>query len=82
MSPKQKIQLFQVENIEDFKRLCEINCQNDDEIMDMVELRRKTKNRVSFQFHFKNLIMRHADCGDFSSYRMQLGVLDRNESRL
>ena len=39
---------FQVENIEDFKRLCEINCKGDEEIKDMVELRRKIKNRVSF----------------------------------
>jgi len=38
-----------VENIEDFKRLCEINCKGDEEIKDMVELRRKIKNRVSFQ---------------------------------
>ena len=37
-----------MENIEDFKRLCEINCKDDNEIKDMVELRRKVKNRVSF----------------------------------
>ena len=42
------VYFFQVENIEDFKRLCEINCKGDEEIKDMVELRRKIKNRVSF----------------------------------
>merc|ERR1712047_72519 len=41
-------QCQEVENIEDFKRLCEINCKGDEEIKDMVELRRKIKNRVSF----------------------------------
>jgi len=38
-----------VENIEDFKRLCEINCKGDEEIKDMVELRRKIKNRDAAQ---------------------------------
>merc|ERR1711983_353397 len=36
-------------NIEDFKRLCEINCKGDEEIKDMVELRRKIKNRDAAQ---------------------------------
>ena len=50
-----------LENIEDFKRLCEINCKGDEEIKDMVELRRKIKNRVSFPdslslFLFKEII--------------------------
>ena len=50
-----------MENIEDFKRLCEINCKGDEEIKDMVELRRKIKNRVSFPdslslFLFKEII--------------------------
>merc|ERR1712062_714505 len=50
-----------VENIEDFIGLCEINCKGDEEIKDMVELRRKIKNRVSFPdslslFLFKEII--------------------------
>merc|ERR1719215_789019 len=36
-----------VENIEDFKRLCEVHCQDDSEIKEMVEQRRKVKNRIS-----------------------------------
>merc|ERR1712141_455854 len=42
-------QCQEVENIEDFKRLCEINCKGDEEIKDMVELRRKIKNRDAAQ---------------------------------
>merc|ERR1712004_4855 len=38
-----------VENIEDFIGLCEINCKGDEEIKDMVELRRKIKNRDAAQ---------------------------------
>ena len=37
-----------MDNIEDFKRLCEVHCGNDeDKIKEMTELRRKIKNRVS-----------------------------------
>ena len=36
-----------MENIEDFKRLGEIHCKNEDEMKEMTELRRKIKNRVS-----------------------------------
>ena len=42
-----------MDNIEDFKRLCEVHCKNEDEIKEMTELRRKIKNRVSqFSFFF------------------------------
>jgi len=35
-----------VDNIEEFKRLCEVHCGNDeDEIRVMIEIRRKIKNR-------------------------------------
>ena len=37
---------FQADNIEDFKRFCEIFCRNEDEIKEVTELRRKMKNRV------------------------------------
>jgi len=36
-----------VDNIEDFKRLCEVHCKNEDEIKEMTELRRKIKNRAA-----------------------------------
>jgi len=37
-----------VDNIEDFKRLCEVHCGNDeDKIKEMTELRRKIKNRAA-----------------------------------
>ena len=37
-----------MENIEDFKRLCEVHCgNNEDQIKEMTELRRKMKNIVS-----------------------------------
>ena len=38
----------QVESIEDFKRHAENYCENEQQMKDMVELRRKIKNRVSF----------------------------------
>ena len=41
-----------MDNIEDFKRLCEVHCKNEDEIKEMTELRRKIKNRVSQFFFF------------------------------
>ena len=37
-----------MDNIEDFKRLCEVHCgNNEDQIKEMIELRRKMKNIVS-----------------------------------
>ena len=39
-----------LENIEDFKRLCEINCKGDEEIKDMVELRRKIKIKLNYWY--------------------------------
>ena len=41
-----------MDNIEDFKRLCETYCKNEEEIKEMTELRRKIKNRVSQMFFF------------------------------
>merc|ERR1711971_1242306 len=37
-----------VDNIEEFKRLCEVHCGNDEvKILEMTDLRRKTKNRAA-----------------------------------
>ena len=50
-----------MDNIEEFKRLCEVHCGNDeDEIRVMTEIRRKTKNRVSkfFQGQFGGYVQK------------------------
>ena len=46
-----------MDNIEDFKRLCEVHCGNDEEkIKEMTELRRKIKNRVSQFFKLSSAL--------------------------
>ncbi len=46
-----------MDNIEDFKRLCEVHCGNDeDKIKEMTELRRKIKNRVSQFFKLSSAL--------------------------
>jgi hypothetical protein len=39
--------ILQVESIDDFKRYLDLNCHTMEEIIEMVEQRRKSKNRVS-----------------------------------
>ena len=46
-----------MENIEDFKRLCEVHCGNDeDQIKEMTELRRKIKSRVGQFFKLSSAL--------------------------
>ena len=53
-----------MDNIETFKRLCEVHCGNNEDMIKAHELRRKMKNRVSqfFQVQFGGYVQ---EAGNF-----------------